>query len=125
MSLPSPNYTVKQPTVTISAPAAGTHWTFGGANQNIIWTTNTNTANVQISYSKNGVDYKNMTTGAAGYTTVANNGTYNWTIRDDIGASTIKVVDAARSTVLATVNFDIVGSITLTAPSASGVGPAR
>ena len=112
--------------MSVTSPYSGAVWIVG-AQQNITWTKSGTFLNgnfVELQYSTNGgISFPNVITAstAAGTTT----GSYSWTIPDAIGTTLqVKVSDADVSdppTSAASVNFQIKGSLTLTAPNGGQV----
>ncbi len=97
----------------VTAPNGGEAWVVAEA-QNITWNTNGTVANVKLQYSIDaGTNWKLITS------SVANAGSYAWTVPDDITAlGRVKVSDAADAAAFdeSNNNFKIRGDLTVTAP---------
>ncbi len=96
------------------SPAGGEAWIVASAHD-IAWTTSGTVANVKLEYSTDsGVTYPNIIIAS-----VANAGTYAWTVPDAITtAARVRVSDVNDSTASSSssTNFKIQGSLTLTSP---------
>src|SRR5207253_2431650 len=108
-------FTVKG-SLALTAPVGGEGWTVG-SSRNITWTRQGSIANVKIEYSKDNFVTPILITAS----TPAANLSYAWTVPDDI-SSTVKVritnLDDATVTSTSPANFNIKGSLTITAPNA-------
>ena len=105
----------------LTAPNGAEAWLIG-SSQNITWTKTGSIANVKLEYSINGgTTYPNLIVASVDATT----GTpYAWTIPDaPTTQAKVKVTNTADSTVFdeSNTNFNIRGSITLTAPNGAEV----
>jgi len=101
-------------TFLVTAPNGSEQWIVG-ISENITWTTFGTVGNVKLEHSTNaGVDWNQIVA------TVANSGTYPWTIPDDISATCrVRVSDVNDSSALdiSNNNFKIRGDLTVTAPN--------
>src|SRR3989442_2373463 len=101
--------------LALRAPVGGEAWAVG-STRNITWTRQGSIANVKIEYSKDNFVTPILITAS----TPAANLSYAWTIPDDI-SSTVKVritnLDDATVTSTSPANFNIKGSLTITAPT--------
>jgi hypothetical protein len=102
--------------LALTSPNGGEVWIVGDS-RNITWNRTGSIANVKLEYSTDaGINYPNTITTS----TDASTGTYAWTIPDAIGTQLrVRVTDASDATVFDTsdANFEIKGSLTLTAPN--------
>ncbi len=89
------NFSITQPYVRITAPNGGESWVIGTAH-NITWTSlGAISNNLTIEYSKD-----NFATAAAISAAEANDGTYAWTVPDDVSSTAkVRVTDADRPAV--------------------------
>jgi len=112
------NLTVASPVITVTSPASGDYW--GSATTpTITWSTDGAVANVNVYYDHDhgaGTSWSLISSNVATTSNGATN--LSWTVPDDIGASSIRVVDTSRSGVVFGVSnaFNIVGSVSLTQP---------
>ncbi|MGE5308174.1 MAG: hypothetical protein ACM3OC_03740, partial [Deltaproteobacteria bacterium] len=110
----------------ITAPNGGESWAVG-SSQNVTWTTYGSYANVKLWYSTDaGATYPNLITG-----NTPNSGLYTWTVPDAISTRCrIKISDLVdvNATAQSTGNFEIHGTLAVTAPNGGeqwGVGTSQ
>ncbi len=108
--------------LALTAPAAGDSWTVGSTH-NIQWTRTGSMGDIRIEYSVNGEAYAQV----AQVPSV--DGTYAWTVPDDIGTATVRISLVSDSSVNSvSPNFFIKGSLALSSPNGGEtwvVGDAR
>src|SRR5438128_7905880 len=114
VSADSARFTIKG-SLALTAPVGGEAWTVG-STRNITWTRRGSIANVKVEYSKDNFVTPILITAS----TPAANLSYAWTVPDDI-SSTVKVritnLDDATVASTSPANFNIKGSLTITAPN--------
>jgi hypothetical protein len=112
------SFTITYPTITVTSPNGGELWTVDDV-ENITWTSVGDVNdNLTIEYSKDNFvsDINTIATGEA------NDGTYPWTVPDDVSASVrVRITDATRSAVWDKSNADFtilpIPTITITSPA--------
>jgi hypothetical protein len=110
------NFSITQPYVRITAPNGGESWVIGTPH-NITWTSlGSISNNLAIEYSKD-----NFATAITISTAEANDGTYAWTVPDDVSSTVkVRITDADRpaATDMSDGSFSIANSIlTITWPN--------
>ncbi len=115
---PDAAWTAIAPQITINSPSSSNNWAVATANL-ISWSTSGAVSQVNISYDLSYGAGTSWSTIATNLANTSNGSTsWTWTIPDDIGATSVKIVDASRSTVVTKTSgeFNLVGSITLAQP---------
>ncbi len=82
------DFEISGPTLTVTAPNGGEAWVVG-MNHDITWSTEGTVGNVDIAYSTDGTSYTDISLGET------NDGTYSWTVPDDLSTTvTVRVQEA-------------------------------
>jgi hypothetical protein len=105
-------FTIIVPTITVTAPSGGELWDVG-TTPNITWNTTGTVGNVRVEYSTdNGSTYHTI------IDSTANDGTYVWTVPDEVSPSCRVRISAVSGGVsgLSDDVFAIVPIVTITAP---------
>jgi hypothetical protein len=116
------SFSISYPTITIIAPNGGELWTVGD-EENITWSTVGSVSdNLTIEYSKDNFvsDFNEIATAEA------NDGTYLWSVPDDVSASIrVRITDATRPAVWDKSNADFtilpVPQLTVLAPASDAL----
>ena len=102
--------------LTVTSPNGAEIWVVG-ESRNVTWTKTGSIANAKLEYSTDGgLTYPNVIISSTDATT----GTYAWTVADAIGTGLrVKITNVLDSAVndVSNTNFQIKGSLTLTAPN--------
>jgi hypothetical protein len=113
------NFTLVNPTMSVTAPATGTSWTTGTV-QTITWTNNLGSAaTVRLDLSQDGGGTW-ATIAASIQNSSATGGSYNWTVTGSAGSTArIRAVWTSNTSVLGST-----GNFTLASPTMSVTAPA-